>query len=141
MIVYNLRCAAAHLFEGWFGSPDDYIEQREREFVACPMCGSTSVERQLSAPRLNLSAGSPAAEPPPAKDPAQEGMRRLRALLARSEDVGERFPEEARRIHYDEAPARPIRGQASGREFVELVEEGIVVLPLPKAVVPEGELN
>ncbi len=141
MIVYNLRCAAAHLFEGWFGSPDDYLEQREREFLACPMCGSTSVERQLSAPRLNLSAGPAAADPPPAKNPAEERMRRLRALLTQSEDVGESFPEEARRIHYDEAPARPIRGQASGREFVELVEEGIAVLPLPGAVVPDSELN
>ncbi|CAG0997077.1 hypothetical protein BURK2_02746 [Burkholderiales bacterium] len=141
MIVYNLRCAGAHLFEGWFGSPDDYLEQREREFIACPMCGSTSVERQLSAPRLNLSSGPTAAAPPPAKTSAQEGMRRLRALLARSEDVGERFPEEARRIHYDEAPARPIRGQASGREFAELVEEGIAVLPLPEAVTPDSELN
>ncbi|MBI3149351.1 MAG: DUF1178 family protein [Betaproteobacteria bacterium] len=143
MIVFNMRCSAQHLFEGWFRSQEDYLSQRERELVACPACGSSSVERLLSAPRLNLAAAAPADAPPPAgaEVAAAERLRGLRALLARAEDVGENFAEEARRMHYEEIPARSIRGQASAREFVELVEEGITALPLPPGVPGEGELN
>lgn len=141
MIVFNLRCAAEHVFEGWFRSQEDYLSQRERNLVACPACGDTCVERLLSAPRLNLSAASDAAATPQIEASAGDKLRQLRAWMMRAENVGDRFAEEARRIHYEETPARSIRGQASGREFAELLDEGITVLPLPKALVPEGELN
>ncbi len=147
MIVFNLHCHALHRFEGWFRSPEDYLEQREREVVACPVCASTRIERLPSAPRLNLAS---AAEPtdnkslpagPGGQSELAAGLRQMRALLARAENVGERFAEEARRIHYEEAPARPIRGQATRGEYLELVDEGIGALPLPPGWPPEGELN
>lgn len=142
MIVFNLRCNAQHLFEGWFRSPEDYHRQRERELVSCPICASTSVERLLSAPRLNLSAASeaPTAAAPLPPIPA-EHLRRLRRWLGQAENVGEKFVEEARRIHYQEAPSRTIRGQASRDDYSELLDEGILVLPVPDGVVPDGELN
>lgn len=147
MIVFNLHCADEHRFEGWFRSPEDYLEQRERDLVACPVCGNTRVERLPTAPRLNLSNPSePAAAdrlPSQAEGAADlaAGLRQLRRLFGNAEDVGERFAEEARRIHYEEAPARSIRGKASRSESTELVEEGISALPLPADWVPESDLN
>ena len=147
MIVFNLHCAGEHRFEGWFRSQEDYLAQRERELVACPVCGNTRIERLPTAPRLNLSkpsepvaADQSAPQPNDAADLAA-GLRQIRRLLGRAEDVGERFAQEARRIHYDEAPARSIRGKATRSEFSELVEEGISALPLPADWLPDGGLN
>lgn len=155
MIVFDLLCADGHRFEGWFGSAVDFASQQERRLVSCPTCGSARVERVPSASRVNLGAQAP--QPPKApnpgnvpKSPEMEGKdpfavaqmlysRMLDELLTKSEDVGKQFPEEARRIHYNEAPARAIRGQATQEEHEELVDEGIPVarLPLP----PSGNLN
>jgi hypothetical protein len=153
MIVFDLLCADGHRFEGWFASAADFASQNERRLVACPACSSVAVERIPSATRTN-----PGAQPPtpqlepgqPQKTPDMEGKdpfaiaqilysRMLDELLTKSEDVGKQFPEEARRIHYKEAPARAIRGQATQEEHDELVDEGIPVarLPLP----PSGKLN
>ena len=146
MIVFDLLCAGGHRFEGWFASAKDFTSQNERRLVACPSCGSAQVERVPSATRANLGAQAPKVE----KTPEMEGKdafaiaqilysRMLDELLAKSEDVGKQFPEEARRIHYNEVPARSIRGQATDQEHDELVDEGIPVarLPLP----PRGKLN
>jgi len=133
--VLNLQCAHGHDFEGWFGSEDDFQSQSGRGLVSCPLCGDTGVAKMLSAPRLNLGA----VEPKPAQEVANAPGRSLQAqyikmvrqVLANTEDVGERFPEEARRIHYGETEERGIRGQASAEQTQALLEEGIGVLPLP----------
>lgn len=139
MKVLNLGCAQSHVFEGWFGSEADYQGQLERGLLECPVCGDKAVHKLPSAPRLNLRGQSAdSASPAPGsvpQDPQAEHqaamLRAVRELVARSEDVGERFASEARRMHHGEVEARQIRGRASMAEAVELIEEGIGVLPLP----------
>lgn len=136
MKVLNLQCSHGHGFEGWFGSEDDYRSQLQRGLVECPMCGDTGVAKLPSAPRLNLGA-----QPEPASkqevvampDTALQAawLKMVRHVMANTEDVGERFAEEARRIHYGESDERGIRGQATREETQALLEEGIGVLPLP----------
>ena len=140
MKVLNLRCAHDHRFEGWFGSDDDFQSQNERGLVECPLCADRSVSRLPSAPRLNVSNLRDAA-PARAVDDAEaqrqsHWIRAVRHLIDSTEDVGERFPEEARRIHYGEAQGRGIRGQASREDADALREEGIVVtaVALPAAL-------
>ncbi|MBA3599010.1 MAG: DUF1178 family protein [Methylibium sp.] len=142
MKVLDLLCDAGHAFEGWFGSEDDYSAQCERGLVECPLCASRLVSRLPSAPRLNLSAarGSVAVAAPSAT-PEQHSvealwLRAVRHVMAQTEDVGERFPDEARRIHYGEVPTRGIRGRASGEQAQALRDEGIEVqsVVLPEAL-------
>jgi hypothetical protein len=154
MIVFDLLCAAGHRFEGWFASAGDFASQRDRKLLSCPACGSAQVSKVPSATRANLGVPEPkAAKAPgktPEKTPDMEGKdpfaiaqmlysRMLDELLSKSEDVGREFPSEARRIYYEEAPTRAIRGQATQQEHKELVDEGIPVarLPLP----PTDKLN
>ncbi len=130
MKVFNLACEHNHPFEGWFASAEDFDDQIARGLLECPVCSSRQVRKLLSAPRLNLSSSEPA--PAATPEAAQALMLRLaRHLMKNTEDVGERFAEEARRIHYKEAPERGIRGQASLEEARELAQEGIEVLALP----------
>jgi hypothetical protein len=142
MKVLNLRCAHSHGFEGWFASEQDWLQQLESGLVACPLCNDTAVERLPSAPRLNFGATAPVAptpaaaasaspEQPPAAQLQQLWLQAVRHVMARTEDVGERFPEEARKIHYGEAESRGIRGQATPEQRAELADEGIEVLALP----------
>jgi len=143
MKVLNLRCVHAHAFEGWFASEDDFQDQLVRGLVECPLCGNAAITKLPSAPRLNLGA----TEAAPAVAPKQEvvsspnpelqaaWMQLVKQVMANTEDVGERFAEEARKIHYGETEQRGIRGQASREETQELLEEGIGVLPLP---IPKG---
>lgn len=139
MKVLDLRCDQDHGFEGWFASEEDFVQQLAKGLVECPLCTSRAVTRMPSAPRLNLSG---ARHPVPATaTPAQQAspQQRLQALylqavkhvMAHTEDVGARFADEARRIHYGEAPERGIRGQADAAETAALLEEGIEVVPLP----------
>lgn len=141
MKVLNLRCEHGHGFEGWFGSDDDYRSQCERGLVECPLCASSVVSRLPSAPRLHLSPSRELAPPAAAATPEQQSvealwLRAVRHVMAQTEDVGERFADEARRIHYGETPGRGIRGQASSDEAQALREEGIDVhaLPMPKGL-------
>jgi len=147
MIVYDLRCADGHRFEGWFGSARDFASQRKRGLLSCPSCGDGKIERTLSAPRINVGAQAPEA---PARTPEMDGKdpfaiaqmlysRMLDEVLTNSEDVGKAFPDEARKIYYSQAQARPIRGQASDEEHAALVDEGIPVarIPLP----PTDKMN
>ena len=148
MKVLNLRCANGHGFEGWFGSDEDFMSQNGRSLIECPLCADKIVTRMPSAPRLNLSAPR---EPQPAVVPASpsaqpvdlqaEWLTKVRHLMANTEDVGTRFAEEARRIHYGETPQRGIRGQATPDERHALHEEGIetVAIPVPRAL--EGPLQ
>lgn len=134
MKVIDLRCAHGHGFEGWFGSEEDFQSQRSRGLVTCPLCGDAQVDKLPSAPRLNLGASESA---PAARPQAQAHtlealwMRAVRHVLAHTEDVGERFAEEARRIHYGESPSRDIRGRASPEDTQALLDEGIEVFALP----------
>lgn len=136
MKVLDLQCSNRHGFEGWFGSEDDFQGQLARGLVECPICGDTAVAKMLSAPRLNLGASreeSPKQDVVAAPDATQQAhwLKMVRHVMANTEDVGERFPEEARRIHYGEVQERGIRGQATREETEALMEEGIGVLPLP----------
>lgn len=150
MIVFDLLCGKGHRFEGWFASARDFSSQKQRKLLSCPTCGSTEVKRVPSAARVNVGAPAPAQPEPGAKKADMSGKdpfaiaqvlysNMLDELLTKSEDVGRRFPEEARRIHYEEAPARAIRGQATNEEHAELLEEGIPVARLP--VPPSDKLN
>lgn len=135
MKVLDLHCSQHHGFEGWFASEDDFQSQLARGLVECPLCGDTAVSKKPSAPRLNLGAAQPqpAQEVVSMPDAALQAawLKMVRHVMAHTDDVGERFPEEARRIHYGEAEERGIRGQASREETEALLEEGIGVLPLP----------
>lgn len=140
MKVLNLRCALDHRFEGWFASDDDFRTQGERGLVACPLCDDKTISRLPSAPRLNMSRQRDEGTPLPAAEIAQaraqgQWLRAVREMIRTTEDVGDRFPEEARRIHYGEAQERGIRGQATPADAHALREEGIevvsVALPEP----------
>lgn len=136
MKVLDLQCSHQHSFEGWFGSEADFQDQLGRGLVECPLCGDVAVSKMLSAPRLNLgSAKEPAPQQQvvaaPDKTMQAAWMKMVRHVMAHTEDVGARFPDEARRMHYGETEERGIRGQASPGETQALLEEGIGVLPLP----------
>jgi len=131
MKVLDLQCPHGHRFEGWFASADDFESQQSRKLVECPMCGAKEVSRLPSAPRLNLSGAVQTKASAAAGELQARVMRALREVLEKTENVGERFAEEARRIHYNEAPARSIRGVTTPEDARALVEEGIEVMPLP----------
>jgi hypothetical protein len=161
MKVFDLRCEQGHVFEGWFASGEAFEEQQVRRLVACPVCSATTVVKLPAAPRLNLSgATAPAAEraveksaasahtesadgpaAPDASPPAAPWVRALREALSRSENVGDRFAEEARKMHYGEAEERGIHGQATRQQAEALLDEGIEVLPLPMPAVPKESLH
>ena len=152
MKVFNLACEHDHRFEGWFGSADDYDTQLARGLLECPMCASRAIRKLPAAPRLNLSGATGKAPAPApgralvpseARGPSPDAralqstfMKMARALIENTEDVGERFADEARRIHYREAPERGIRGVASPEQTQELADEGIEVFafPIPAAL-------
>jgi hypothetical protein len=141
MKVLNLRCRLDHRFEGWFAGDEDFESQHERRLVACPLCDSNDISRLPTAPRLNVSGLREALPAPSGKaaDPQVEvqklWMQAVRHALAHTEDVGDRFPEEARRIHYGESPERGIRGKATRDEADALRDEGIEVVAL---AIPAG---
>lgn len=142
MKVLNLRCANGHGFEGWFGSDDEFMDQNGRGLVECPLCADKVISRMPTAPRLNLSGAREAAAPatlpaePTAADIQAMWMQAVRQMMASTEDVGTRFAEEARRIHYGEAEERGIRGEATAQEREALHDEGIEVIavPVPRAL-------
>ncbi|WP_341888052.1 DUF1178 family protein [Variovorax sp. YR752] len=142
MKVLNLRCAHDHRFEGWFGSDDDFESQTRRGLVNCPTCGDGAISRLPTAPRLNVSATKQAEAPvDPGVALQAAWTQAVRRVMAQTEDVGERFPEEARRIHYGEVEARGIRGQASREDAQALRDEGIEVMALPVPAGPKGPLQ
>lgn len=161
MIVLDLSCANEHRFEGWFASSAAFEAQRSQGLLTCPVCNGTEVRRLPSAPYVQTrgaqagassGASAPAAAAVPTRVPAApasspavpsaaavaEFLGTLRRMAKAAEDVGERLPEEARRIHYGEAEARDIRGAASRDEVEALLDEGIMLLPVPP---PEDDLH
>lgn len=149
MKIFDLQCTSGHTFEGWFSSDDDFQQQQDSGLLSCPLCASTEVARIPSAPRLNLKTASQAPSQGPraavargkgvAAVPSAElqaaWLKAVRHVMTHTEDVGERFAEEARRMHYGEAEERGIRGQATREQTRDLLDEGIPVLPLP---LPDG---
>jgi hypothetical protein len=142
MIVYDLECEHGHRFEGWFGSPADYEQQLAGKLLSCPMCHSGNVVRRPSASYVNTGA----AEKPSTENKRSSSVSVLQQyanispdvvakviehIVNNTEDVGSQFPEEARKIHYNEAPERHIRGTASPKDVESLREEGIEVVSLP----------
>jgi len=162
MKVLDLCCGAGHVFEGWFASEADYVAQMEKGLLDCPLCGNADVARLPSAPRLNLSgARAPASETavvpggaamagsgrPGGLETAVHGTAAARFveavadLLRNTEDVGNRFAEEARRIHYGESDAKAIRGQTTPAERDALADEGIEVFTVPVGLPPKSSLQ
>lgn len=147
MKVFDLCCSGDHRFEGWFASESEYERQLGLELIACPVCDCREIRRLPSAPRLNLSS------PAPADANAQQAGLEARAqlqvmwlqmakqIIANTEDVGERFAEEARRIHYREAEERAIRGVASAKDAAELADEGIEVISFPLPALAKGPVQ
>ena len=153
MIRYSLRCERGHAFESWFQSSSAYEAQEKRKLVNCPVCGSPKVERAIMAPRIVSKKGRESAVPAPAAatdvtTPTSTPLlmsqeRELRAklrelrdhIVKNADNVGERFPNEARKMHYGDIEHRPIYGEASPDEARSLIEEGVEVSPLP--VLPE----
>ena len=129
MILFTLRCAHGHEFEGWFRDGDGFEAQQKAGEIACPECTDTAVEKAVMAPRLGRSR-----ESAPAMTPAQfrAALVELRRQIETNCDyVGDRFAEEARRIHYGEIDPHGIYGEASEEESRELVDEGIKVGRIP----------
>ena len=178
MKVLDLECGQQHVFEGWFGSEDDFQDQLRRALVQCPLCGDATIAKRLSAPRLNLGSarekptgggreqsrepsgdtvhdashdGSREESAParqelvagPQADPALAAawMAMAKRIIANTDDVGDKFAEEARKIHYGEIKERSIRGKASADETQALLEEGIAVMPLPLPEALKGRLQ
>ncbi|MCY1506828.1 hypothetical protein D9M68_410850 [compost metagenome] len=151
MKVLDLRCTHGHGFEGWFASNEAFDSQLASGLVECPVCGDTAIVKLLSAPRLNLSnakapkeegrgdaAHAPSAPASPSTQvsasstsPEARWMRAVREVLAKTEDVGDRFADEARKMHYGETAERGIRGQATPEQTEALLDEGIPVMALP----------
>jgi hypothetical protein len=146
MIRYNLHCDRGHAFESWFQSSSAYDSQVKRKLVTCPDCGSAKVEKAIMAPRIASKKGREKTAPAPAEAAAPESTalmmaqeRELRAklkelrdhIVKNADNVGERFPSEARKMHYGEIEHRPIYGEASPDEARALIEEGVEVSPLP----------
>ncbi|MDA8382199.1 MAG: DUF1178 family protein [Betaproteobacteria bacterium] len=135
--MYDLVCDAGHRFEGWFHSAGDFDAQTQADVLTCAICGSARVRKMPGG--VYLAHGVGRSEPLPAPSPGRAGRGEatrlmetlVRHLVANSEDVGRQFPDEARRIYYEEVEARAIRGTATRAEIEELKGEGIEVLALP----------
>jgi hypothetical protein len=142
VIRYDLHCEAGHGFESWFRSSADYDAQRKKKLVECPVCGSHKIEKQIMAPRLQRRDKTPAAKPAEEKAPVammspqeaefRQKLRELRDHVTKNaEDVGEKFPELARKMHNEEIERRSIYGEASPEEVKSLLEEEVDIHPLP----------
>lgn len=146
--VFDLQCDSGHVFEGWFRSADDYESQRDRGILACPVCDSHQISKMLSAPRLNMGRSQPQEQEASAElaEPSVSGhagpphslaelqaqvLKHVREIVRSSENVGDRFAAEARRMHEGEIEHRAIRGSTTADERQELQRDGISVLPIP----------
>lgn len=150
MKVFNLSCSHEHRFEGWFASEDDFSSQMKRGLISCPLCDDHAIRKLPAAPRLNLSGGKepaigtePSTESAPAasseakveklsqQDIQQFLLEAVRHVIANTEDVGDQFADEARRMYRHETEIRNIRGQVSREDREQLLDEGIEVMTLP----------
>lgn len=142
MIVFDLICTEQHRFEGWFASGEDFSSQKDRGMLACPVCGGAHVEKLPAAKIRKQSEAVVPAQVAEVRSPKAEQIdvaRVIDYLLANTENVGDRFAEEARKIHYEEVAQRGIRGVVTRSEAEELHDEGISVLSLP--IPPQDRWN
>ena len=158
MKVFNLQCDTGHRFEGWFASVEACDDQQHKGLLQCPVCESQAVRRMPTAARLSMGTGLVEQSAEEAGQSAPVAMKATSSVLSpdqialrnkiiamaqslaeKADYVGRDFPEEARRMHYQEAPERPIVGEATPQEASALLEEGISVVPLPPAVVPKKD--
>ena len=131
--VFDLQCANGHLFEGWFSSHEDYDSQQARGMMSCPVCQSDTIEKKLSAPRLNVGQAVGASSDVIERTNLQASIiREMREHIRNTENVGARFADEARRIHEGESDDRPIRGTATPQERESLAQDGIAVVAVPE---------
>ena len=146
MIKYQLICDASHDFEGWFRSSAEFDRQQEARELACPVCSSASVKKAIMSPAIAKSSAlqsaahaSRDARLAEIKAGIADAARRAREYVEKNFDyVGDKFPEEARRIHYNESEARHIYGEATAKEAQELADEGVAIAPLPGAVTADA---
>ncbi|WP_424932706.1 DUF1178 family protein [Amaricoccus macauensis] len=132
MIRYTLRCTNDHRFDSWFSSSGDYERLSGLGLVACSICGSVEIEKDLMAPRVRTRGKEKAPDLTKPSSPAEQALAELRRKIeSSSEDVGRNFAAEARRIHEGVSPERPIIGEANHAEAKQLIEDGIPVAPLP----------
>lgn len=151
MKVLDLRCSHGHRFEGWFASDADLQSQTDRGLLECPVCSDKCVTRLPSAPRLNVSGAREPQPPAPAKSPSDQQpvemtmqaawLRAVQHVMNNTQDVGDKFAEEARKIHYGEADERAIRGKATPDEAEALREEGIDVMSMPVPAALKGPVQ
>ncbi len=151
MKVLNLRCAHDHAFEGWFASEDDFQSQSDRGLIECPLCGDKAVAKLPSAPRLNVSGAREPSTSVATTEPSAQGtqsmtlqtlwLKAVQHVMSTTVDVGDKFAEEARRIHYGETEERAIRGKASAEDAQALKDEGIEVMALPIPAAAKGTLQ
>lgn len=141
MIHFSLHCDNAHEFDAWFRSNEDFDGQKKSGLLSCPFCHSTSIEKQLMAPAVSTARKREQQVGLGLEDEQQKMLSALREVTKKvrkeAEYVGDRFAEEARRIHFKEVEERAIYGEASVKEVSSLVEDGISVVPLPS--LPEDE--
>ncbi|MEO9462966.1 MAG: DUF1178 family protein [Marinomonas sp.] len=166
MIVFDLICGEGHTFEGWFGSSDDFADQKDRGLLDCPSCGSPNIAKAPMAPAVpaksNTRADTVSAAPaekmpqnaheeshPVASQPMPEDVQKALSALAKAQEkalkestwVGDKFAEASRAMHYGETDEKPIHGKASVEEAEALSDEGIAVAPLPFPIAPPEDLN
>jgi hypothetical protein len=150
MIVYDLECNIGHRFEGWFSSARDFEQQQDSHLLTCPVCSNDTVKRLPSAAYVNTGAAEPAAQSqPPAQKKQQQYAnlgpeimaKMIEHIIQNTENVGDKFPEEVRKIYYQESPERHIRGTASRKEAEALLDEGIEVISLPSLLPHGGKIH
>lgn len=145
MIKYQLHCALGHEFEGWFSDSADYDRQAVDGLLRCPQCGDAHIAKALMAPALvkgKSKSGSSAEKIKAVYNRAESQFRAMRDYVEKNFDnVGEKFPEEARKIHYGEAEKRGIYGEASVKECKALIEEGVEVAPMAPPAIKPDKLN
>ena len=139
MIKYQLKCASGCSFEGWFPSSEDFDAQAARGALECPFCASTEIGRAIMAPAVVTGGGARRNQRLAVmRETMADAARRARDYVEKNFDyVGDRFPEEARKIHYGEVRERSIYGEATGKEVKELTDEGVAVAPMPAPAVAD----
>ena len=142
MIVYQLTCGQGHFFEGWFASAEAFDRQAQSGQLQCPTCSTPDVRKLPAAPHVHTSGSLPPAAPKVDDALRRETLRELRKfILTNTEDVGRKFAEIARRIHYEEEDARNIRGVVTPEEAEELREEGVESFSISPEVIPSEEVH
>jgi len=142
MIIYDLRCTHEHRFEGWFKAAEDFSQQNENGLLRCPVCGTSEVTKLPTASRINRHSSSQRTSDKPPATPEQSFLEKIHEYVdANFVDVGARFPEQARRIHYGEVEPVPICGIATTNEVNELHKEGVDIMALPPTLIDKEKLN